>query len=85
MNEPRPVSNCARCGGDHLLWFKKLERPIQFQGGRKWEYWCECPQTGDPILIEVKPQKGDTYDVFPNPLVAFRVWVKRVLKARKLH
>jgi DNA-directed RNA polymerase subunit RPC12/RpoP len=40
---------CARCGKDHMnLVFIKLRREVKEIGAT---HWCECPTTGEPILL----------------------------------
>ena len=50
------VSNCARCGGDHDVEPKKLERPFAPPEAAPvvWERWATCPTNGDPIMIATR-------------------------------
>jgi len=50
------VQNCARCGEDHLVIFKKfIANPIEDSDGTTWDYWGECPNYREPILLKTKP------------------------------
>ena len=46
------VENCARCGGNHEVSYKELERPFVESSGNEWTHWGSCPVNGDPILIK---------------------------------
>lgn len=47
------VKSCARCGNNHLVPFNKFEEPAEI-GERVFQYWGMCPNTMDPILLQVK-------------------------------
>jgi hypothetical protein len=56
MSEPRVVikniAACARCGGTHkAVRFQPFTKPPE-----NATHWASCPQTGEPILIRVKPE-----------------------------
>ena len=47
------VVNCARCGLTHAkVCFSKLTRPA-----KEFQWWGNCPTTGEPILLDVKEDK----------------------------
>jgi len=41
------VSNCARCGGEHVrISCMKLLRPCE-----RFTHWAQCPITLEPIMV----------------------------------
>jgi hypothetical protein len=42
------IKNCARCGEDHYVTFKKLINPSD-----EWNYWALCPNTNEPIMMQI--------------------------------
>jgi hypothetical protein len=49
-HEPLLLRQCARCGGDHIVTFRPLARPVQDADGALWTLWAPCPVSGEPIL-----------------------------------
>lgn len=50
------VTNCARCGNNHIkLRFEPLTQPT-YDG---WTFWAPCPTNGEPILMQVAEEKED--------------------------
>ncbi len=43
--------NCARCGEDHPIAFRKFKK----HAVKEYEYWANCPVLDEPILIRVIP------------------------------
>lgn len=51
------VKNCSSCGQDHDDWqFKRLHRSFE-DLGHVWEWWGECPITGDPVFARDLPMQ----------------------------
>ncbi len=49
----KKLSNCARCNGNHVrLTFKELKQSCE-----EWTYWTTCPNTKEPILMQITPDK----------------------------
>lgn len=49
-----PVTNCARCGGDHAgLEFKPFHRPPELPGDPV-THWAVCPTVQSPILVTIR-------------------------------
>jgi hypothetical protein len=44
---------CARCGGAHGLAFRRMARPVEV-GGAAFNFWAQCPASGEPLLIAVE-------------------------------
>lgn len=50
------VINCARCGEDHNVIFKKfIANPVEDSDGGFWLYWGECPNYREPVLMKIEP------------------------------
>jgi len=43
-----PVKTCARCGEDHIITFRRFKNPID-----RFTHWALCPNTNEPILLEI--------------------------------
>lgn len=56
LMDPFMVENCARCGRNHPLEPRELERPAIF-GEIEITHWAPCPFTGDPVLIQTVDDK----------------------------
>ena len=54
------LTNCARCGGDHLdLSYRTFARPVpEGDGLGDWTHWALCPTNGEPILIRMIVQRA---------------------------
>ena len=48
------VKGCARCGKDHEVQFKRLQRMMEVSGHT---HWAPCPNTGEPILMKIVPKE----------------------------
>lgn len=44
------LQGCARCGKDHRVRFKELQRPM-VAGDSTLTHWAICPTTGEPIMM----------------------------------
>lgn len=55
------VRNCARCGDDHSgLVFKAFTiRPITHGDGVTFTHWALCPNTGEPIIMEIEKTEDE--------------------------
>lgn len=52
------VSHCARCLGSHDgIPYAAFTHPPEGPGGKLWPYWAVCPETGEPVMLEVGPLK----------------------------
>jgi hypothetical protein len=61
MYETWAVASCARCGGEHnRVRFKRLARPVVVDGHERYQRWGLCPMTGDPILMHVAADDGES-------------------------
>ena len=49
------VNNCARCGGDHHVEFRKFSQACE-----NWTHWASCPETGEPILMQFEEDEPDS-------------------------
>jgi len=48
------IVKCARCGEDHLnVEVKAFTNPVRCQCNATSEFYCTCPTTGEPILLEI--------------------------------
>lgn len=48
------IQNCARCGGEHTIVFRKLRRACE-----SWTHWGTCPETGEPVMMEIEKEEAD--------------------------
>lgn len=59
MDEKEPiiiqVSNCARCGGEHVISFIPFNNPCYIKGEEiVFTHWGICPTNFEPILMLIK-------------------------------
>lgn len=50
----KDVVGCSACGKDHnnvLFW--RFQQPMTNECGESFDYWCTCPDNGDPVLMKV--------------------------------
>ena len=53
------VYNCARCGEDHKVTFKKFKSQVDCPCGQASTHWGMCPVTREPILMYFVTEFGD--------------------------
>jgi hypothetical protein len=56
---PVNVSECSRCGGDHIGVIVKvmaIPHAPKNANDQVWNYWAPCPTNGDPMLFQVEPE-----------------------------
>ena len=56
------IRNCARCGQDHELEFRRFQRPMQRTG---YTHWATCPTTGEPIIMVMATDAPATIEEKP--------------------
>ena len=55
MISPRylDIHKCARCGQDHIqVRFDRFTIPIEDSDGTVWEWFGNCPNLDEPILMK---------------------------------